>query len=144
LPDPLPLASLRRFALIVHGLAVLTLGCGPSDPASLRVAEITAILETHMEHEHALLDILESNRRDAAAAETRIDAYLARHGAAMAALGAKRLELEADPTALATAMRALEPEMNRIFERRRRLAQSAPDLMSRDKVRAAIATLDEL
>jgi hypothetical protein len=62
----------------------------------------------------------------------------------MVELCARRRELEADQTALATALRVLEPRMQRSFTRRMALAEKAPALMAREKVRTALATLDPL
>lgn len=118
--------------------------CGPSDPAAVRAAEVQDILEAHLRHQDALLDILEKNMRDPDTAEAQLAAYLARNDEAIRQLSAKRLELEVDQRALATALHALEPEMKRSFERRMALAEKAPELISRDKVRTALATLDPL
>jgi len=150
--DAVPLSAfIRRFRLAGRALAVgacisaaLAPACRPPDPASARAAEVESILEAHMEHEDALLDILERHRANPTAAEAELDVYLAEYGGAMSALCAKRRQLEADPTALATAMRELSPEMSRVFERRRLLAAGAPELLAREKVRAALATLDAL
>ncbi len=158
LPNPVPLPVCIRPSRAAHSrLATCALvgawfafafaaaaACGATDPAASRAAEVEAILEDHLEHEDALLDILERNRGDATAAEDQLATYLAEHGAAMAELCAKRRLLEAEPTALATAMRGLAPEMTRIFARRQVLAASAPELLLREKVRSALAMLDAL
>ncbi len=124
--------------------ALLVGACGTSDPASHRAAEVQAILGAHLDHENALLDILEHNLGDASEAEVQLARYLAEHDGAMVELCARRRELEADQTALATALRVLEPRMQRSFTRRMALAEKAPALMAREKVRTALATLDPL
>lgn len=124
--------------------ALLVGACGTSDPAAQRAAEVQAILGAHLDHETALLDILEHNLGDAPEAESQLARYLAEHDAEMHELCAKRRELEVDQTALATALRKLEPRMQRSFARRMALAERAPELMARDKVRTALATLDPL
>lgn len=144
-PDPLPAFVQRATGTLacLAGLGSLS-ACGPSDPAAIRAAEVEAILATHVEHEEALLGILEKHRREPLEAEAELASYLAANGQAMSDLCAKRRQLEADPTALATAMRELTPVMSRVFERRRALAETAPELMARENVRAALATLDDL
>lgn len=156
MPHPVPLTAFVRHLVRASGCVVATslvlacfalviaAGCGPTDPAAARAAEVEAILEDHLEHEDALLDILERNQRTPAAAEDEVAAYLAEHGTAMDELCAKRRLLEADPTALAVAMRRLSPDMSRIFERRQVLTANAPELLAREKVRAALAALDAL
>ncbi len=136
----------RGFAARWAGvIAALVVGaCGASDPAAQRAADVQAILAAHFDHEEALLGILEANLGDPTEAEAQLARYLAEHDEAMRELCAKRRELEADQTALATALRALEPRMQRTFARRMALAEKAPELMARDKVRTALATLDPL
>ena len=130
-------------ATMVLVLAVLS-ACGPTDPAEKRRAEIRAVLEAHMEHEDALLDILEEHRHEPALAEAELKAYVVEHEAAIRELSGERRLLEGDPAALAGAMRELEDEMRGIFERRSALAENFPELMARAEVRTALATLDEL
>jgi hypothetical protein len=124
--------------------SALAQGCGPTDPATARRDEIVAILEMHLEHQDAILGILERQRDDPRAAAAELDAYLAEHGVAIDELCDKRRLLEADPNALAAAMRILEPAMSRVFERRLALSQQAPELMAREEVRTALAALDPL
>lgn len=118
--------------------------CGPSDPAAERRAEIQAVLVAHLEHEDALLTILERHAGEPTVADAELARYLAQHGTAMRELCDKRRLLEADATALAGALRELEPRMKDIFERRRALAEEHPQLMARPDVRTALATLDAL
>jgi len=122
----------------------LSPGCGKTTPAQARQAEVRAILTAHLQHENALLDILEQHGDDPTRTDALMRAYVVEHGAAMRLLGEKRRLLEADPTALARAMRELEPELTRVFERRRALTAAAPALMARPEVRTALAALDEL
>ena len=126
------------------GLACLVMACGPSDPAELRRAEIRAVLEAHLEHEDALLEILEQHAGDPAVADAELRDYLGRHGTAMHELCDKRRLLETDATALAVALRDLEPRMNEVFGRRQALAQRHPELLARPDVRTALAALDAL
>lgn len=130
-------------ALFVAPVCLLV-ACGPTDPAEARRAEIRAVLVAHLEHEDALLAILEQHAADPASAAAELGRYLDRHGDAMRALCDQRRVLEADATALAIALRDLEPRMKRSFERRRALAENHPELMARLEVRTALATLDAL
>ena len=132
------------FPLATAMILLCFAGCGPRDPADQRRAEIRAVLEAHLEHEDALLDILEEHRLDPATADAEVDAYVAEHGAAIRELCGERRLLEGDPAALAGAMRELEGEMSAAFERRRALADRFPELMARPAVRTALATLDDL
>jgi hypothetical protein len=122
----------------------LLAACGPADEASARKSAIVEILEAHLRHEDALLDILERHGRDPATAEAHVRTYVAEHGPAMRELGQKRRLLEGDPMALAGAMRELEREMSGIFRRRRYLDEHFPELMTRDEVRTALGSLDAL
>lgn len=139
---PLPASLVSPAGLA--GLACLVMACGTSDPAELRRAEIRAVLEAHLEHEVALLEILEQHEGEPDVADAALRGYLGRHGAAMRALCDKRRVLETDATALAIALGDLEPRMKEVFERRRDLAARHPELLARPDVRAALAALDAL
>lgn len=130
--------------LTVTFVAAALLHCGPSDPAAERRDAIIDILELHLEHQDEILGILEQQRDDPAGAEALLDRYLERNRQEIDDLSTKRRLLEADPGALAAAMRELEPRMSRIFERRVALSREAPELMAREVVQTALGALDAL
>lgn len=134
----------RAVSIAVLFAAALASGACRGGPSDARAAEVAEILEAHLEHEDALLALLEEHRDEPEVAAAELARYVADHRAALDALGAQRRRLEGEPRALAVAMRHLAPELGALLDRRRALTERHPALMAREDVRAALATLDAL
>jgi hypothetical protein len=135
-----PLSPWPLVLLVLVGGA----SCGEPDPFEARREVLSAILQSHLAHEDAMLAVLERHRDEPRQAIALLERYLGEHGAAIEELCSKRRLLEADPHALAGAMRALEPRRKRVFMRRQALSHDAPELMAHQEVRSALAALEPL
>lgn len=124
-----------------------SLACGDKTPAELgaeRRAVVHATLESYLEHEDAMLSLLERHREEPETAVRLISDYTTLHADALDALCAKRRLLETEPDALAAAMSSLQQRSTAVFAKRKRLYDSAPALMERPEIKRALATLDAL
>ncbi len=141
------MSALTRWLIAVTLPLTASLGCGDKTAAELaaeRRASVYATLESRLDHEEAMLSLLERHQDQPDTAVRLIADYTALNADALDALCAQRRLLETEPDALAAAMSALHARSTAVFSSRRRLYDSAPSLMERAEIKRALGTLDAL
>jgi len=141
------LSALAHWLIAVTLPFAGTLACGEKTAAELaaeRRAAVHATLESRLDHEEAMLALLERHQDQPDTAVRLITDYTTLNADALDALCAQRRLLETEPDALAAAMSSLHARSTAVFASRRRLYDSAPTLMERPEIKRALATLDAL
>ncbi|HRE87748.1 MAG TPA: hypothetical protein PK095_01295 [Myxococcota bacterium] len=131
--------------LALLGLA-LWIACAKS-PAELeaeRRALVGEALSRHLDHEEQMLALLERHRGSPELAALELTRYVDQHAVELESICAQRRLLEAEPTALATALQALASRSHAAQTRRQKLYEEAPTLMEHPGVKRALGRLDTL
>lgn len=138
--------TFRAFIRSASVAAVLAASACTTDPSSPegRRAAVREVLSQQLAHEEAMLGILETERANPERAVAQLGTYVAAHARDLDAIAAQRALLEHEPAAVALAMNELQETLRDVLTMRQRLAKVAPELMERDAVRDALATLDAL
>jgi len=128
-------ATLIKAALFAAAASML-LACGGGDP-----------MAKAFQHQEAMLKILEDNKDDTDKAVTALEAYMEKNKAALEALQKEGAEFQAslqkmfkeDPVKAAELIAKHAPRTEALAKRQAALAESNPELMAHEKVRAAFA-----
>lgn len=112
-------------------------GCGKDEPTPQDA--VRAVVSRSVEHQSAMLTILEQHQRDPERAVSLLEAYVREHEAEIQRLAQQRPLLESQSTAFAEAW---NQHGHALFERRRRLTVASEELMARPEVTRALGCLD--
>lgn len=128
-------------ALISLMLVCAPLSCGRDEvPRSPREV-VREVVTRSVKHQSAMLDILEQHQREPEVAIAMLEAYVRDNSAEIELLARQRPLLEHEQAAFAEAWSA---NAQTLFERRRRLDETAADLMERAEVTRALSRFDAL
>ncbi len=139
---------MNKLVAFTVALSLAATACGSGSPdlstPEGRARAVSATVSEHLEHELAMLALLERHRVELHEAEAALATYVRHHEEALKRLSAQRQLLETEPLALARALAEQRERHAAAFETRRRLEAERPELMQRPSVRAALAALDDL
>jgi len=130
-------------AALIAAVASLLLACGKKDAAETAGAAAAEqdVFAKVLQHQEAMLKILEDNKDDTAKAVAALEAYKETNKAALAALEKEGEEFakgfEDNPMAALEALAKYKPRFEALTKRQMALAQSHPELMAHEKVRSA-------
>jgi hypothetical protein len=136
----------HRSGSIALVLALAACGRATDDLSTpeARARAVHAVVVSHLEHELAVLALLEAHQDNHDDAERAVSAYLSEHDTAINDLGQQRALLETEPLALARALAAARAQHAAAFEARLKLERERPALMARPAIREALSELDDL
>jgi len=139
-----PLVPAARAGRIGRAATLIALALLAAACPGAREPSVDEVIEASVRHEARLLELIDTNRARPDAARRAVAEYVAANGEELDALASRRALLEREPGKFAQAMQAHGAALASNLERRRRLLESAPELMADPEVRAALGRLAAL